>query len=78
MTLKEIEIFEVDGKNILLSELIKGYKKSKSAKKQKTRAEQKRDDEKLSYALNPDVVISGAREIEIMDAQVSSTGKFIG
>jgi polyphosphate kinase 2 len=35
-------------------------------------------DEKLSYALNPDVVISGAREIEIMDAQVSSTGKFIG
>ncbi|WP_415397422.1 polyphosphate kinase 2 [Sulfurimonas sp. CS5] len=35
-------------------------------------------DEHLSYALNPDVVISGAREIEIMDAQVSSTGKFIG
>lgn len=35
-------------------------------------------DEYLSYALNHDVVISGAREIEIMDAQVSSTGKFIG
>jgi len=35
-------------------------------------------DENLSYALNPDIVISGAREIEIMDAQVSSTGKFIG
>ncbi|MDA3908679.1 MAG: polyphosphate kinase 2 [Sulfurimonas sp.] len=35
-------------------------------------------DEHLNYALNPDVVISGAREIEIMDAQVSSTGKFIG
>lgn len=35
-------------------------------------------DENLSYALNPSVVISGAREIEIMDAQVSSTGKFIG
>jgi polyphosphate kinase 2 len=35
-------------------------------------------DENLNYALNPEVVISGAREIEIMDAQVSSTGKFIG
>ncbi len=35
-------------------------------------------DENLSYALNPDIVISGAREIEIMDAQVSSTGKFVG
>ncbi|WP_373000897.1 polyphosphate kinase 2 [Sulfurimonas sp.] len=35
-------------------------------------------DEHLNYSLNPDVVISGAREIEIMDAQVSSTGKFIG
>jgi len=32
----------------------------------------------LNYALNPNIVISGAREIEIMDAQVSSTGKFIG
>ncbi|NOR57909.1 MAG: polyphosphate kinase 2 [Sulfurimonas sp.] len=35
-------------------------------------------DENLNYSLNPDVVISGAREIEIMDAQVTSTGKFIG
>lgn len=35
-------------------------------------------DDGLNYALNPAVVISGAREIEIMDAQVSSTGKFIG
>ena len=35
-------------------------------------------DNGLNYALNPAVVISGAREIEIMDAQVSSTGKFIG
>nr|WP_321266679.1 polyphosphate kinase 2 [uncultured Sulfurimonas sp.] len=35
-------------------------------------------DEHLNYSLNPEVVISGAREIEIMDAQVTSTGKFIG
>ncbi|MCK9490600.1 MAG: polyphosphate kinase 2 [Sulfurimonas sp.] len=35
-------------------------------------------DEHLNYSPNPDVVISGAREIEIMDAQVTSTGKFIG
>ncbi|MFT5836405.1 MAG: polyphosphate kinase 2 [Sulfurimonas sp.] len=35
-------------------------------------------DENLNYSLNPEVVISGAREIEIMDAQVTSTGKFIG
>jgi len=34
-------------------------------------------DEKLNYALNSDVVISGAREIEIMDAQRTSTGKYI-
>ena len=46
MALKAIETFEVDGKNIPLSELIKGYRKSKSAKKQKNKAEQKRDDEK--------------------------------
>ncbi len=32
----------------------------------------------LDYALNPDIVISGAREIEIMNAQRSSSGKFIG
>ena len=35
-------------------------------------------EEHLNYALNPEVVISGAREIEIMDAQITSTGKFIG
>jgi polyphosphate kinase 2 len=35
-------------------------------------------DESLDYALDPEVVISGAREIEIMDAQRSSSGKFIG
>ena len=35
-------------------------------------------DENLNYSLDPEVVISGAREIEIMDAQVTSTGKFIG
>ena len=35
-------------------------------------------DEKLNYALDPDIVISGAREIEVMDAQITSTGKFIG
>jgi len=32
----------------------------------------------LNYALDPQIVISGAREIEIMDAQITSTGKFIG
>ena len=32
----------------------------------------------LDYALSPDIVISGAREIEIMNAQRSSSGKFIG
>ena len=32
----------------------------------------------LDYALNPDIVISGAREIEIMDAQIMRTGKLIG
>ncbi|MCD4666988.1 MAG: polyphosphate kinase 2 [Sulfurimonas sp.] len=35
-------------------------------------------EEVLDYALDPEIVISGAREIEIMDAQVSSSGKFIG
>ena len=35
-------------------------------------------DENLNYALDPEIVISGAREIEIMDAQITSTGKFIG
>ena len=35
-------------------------------------------DEKLNYALDPEIVISGAREIEVMDAQITSTGKFIG
>ncbi len=31
----------------------------------------------LDFALNPDVVISGAREIEIMDVQMNNSGKFI-
>ncbi|GIU00178.1 polyphosphate kinase 2 [Sulfurovum sp. TSL6] len=35
-------------------------------------------DVNLDYTLNPDIVISGAREIEIMDAQRTSSGKFIG
>jgi len=35
-------------------------------------------DENLDYALDPDIVISGAREIEIMDAQRAKNGKFIG
>ena len=35
-------------------------------------------DEGLNYALDPKIVISGAREIEIMDSQITSTGKFIG
>ena len=35
-------------------------------------------EEVLDYALDPKIVISGAREIEIMDAQVSKNGKFIG
>jgi len=32
----------------------------------------------LDYTLDSNIVISGAREIEIMDAQRSSNGKFIG
>jgi len=35
-------------------------------------------EEVLDYSLDPEIVISGAREIEIMDAQVSVSGKFIG
>ena len=35
-------------------------------------------DESLDYALDPNIVISGAREIEIMDAQRAKSGKFIG
>ena len=35
-------------------------------------------DESLDYTLNQDVVISGAREIEIMDTQRANNGKFIG
>lgn len=35
-------------------------------------------DENLDYSLDPDIVISGAREIEIMDAQRAKSGKFIG
>ena len=34
-------------------------------------------DKSLNYALDPNIVISGAREIEIMDAQIASNGKFI-
>jgi polyphosphate kinase 2 len=34
-------------------------------------------DESLDFALDPNVVISGAREIEIMDAQRTSCGKYI-
>jgi len=35
-------------------------------------------DETLQFALDSDIVISGAREVEIMDAQRTSNGKFIG
>ena len=35
-------------------------------------------DPELDYTLDPDIVISGARETEIMDAQRSRSGKFIG
>jgi polyphosphate kinase 2 len=35
-------------------------------------------DENLDFTLDPKIVISGAREIEIMDAQRSKNGKFIG
>jgi len=35
-------------------------------------------DENLEFTLDPKIVISGAREIEIMDAQRSRSGKFIG
>ncbi len=35
-------------------------------------------DTDLNYALDPEIVISGAREIEIMDSQITRTGKFIG
>ena len=33
-------------------------------------------DEKLNFSLDPEIVISGAREIEIMDAQRTLNGKF--
>jgi len=35
-------------------------------------------DETLDYTLDPEIVISGAREIEIMNAQRTRSGKFIG
>jgi len=35
-------------------------------------------DQELSYALDPEVVISGAREVEIMEEQRMQNGKFIG
>ena len=34
--------------------------------------------ETLDFAQDPNIVISGSREIEIMDAQITRTGKFIG
>jgi polyphosphate kinase 2 (PPK2 family) len=34
-------------------------------------------DANLDFTLDPDIVISGAREIEIMDAQRTSCGKYI-
>ncbi len=35
-------------------------------------------DEELDFTLDSDIVISGAREVEIMDAQRASNGKFLG
>ncbi len=35
-------------------------------------------DETLDYSLDPEIVISGAREMEIMESQRTSSGKFIG
>ncbi len=35
-------------------------------------------DDSLEYTLNPEIVISGAREIEIMNAQRTANGKFTG
>jgi len=35
-------------------------------------------DENIDYTLNQDIVISGARELENMEAQRTSNGKFIG
>jgi hypothetical protein len=32
----------------------------------------------LDYALDQDIVISGARELEIMEAERTKRGKFIG
>ena len=37
-------IFEIDGSQVTLDELINGYKKSKSDKKTKNKAEKKRDE----------------------------------
>ncbi len=34
--------------------------------------------EDLKFALNPNIVISGAREVEIMDVQMNNSGKFLG
>ncbi len=33
--------------------------------------------EDIDFSLDPDIVISGAREIEIMDVQMHNRGKFI-
>ena len=35
-------------------------------------------DETLDFSVHPDIVISGAREVEIMDSQRLRNGKFIG
>ncbi len=35
-------------------------------------------DTTLDYSLDPEIVVSGAREIEIMDAQIKKKGKLIG
>ena len=35
-------------------------------------------DENIDYSVDPEIVISGSREIEIMDSQVLKNGKFIG
>jgi hypothetical protein len=35
-------------------------------------------DETLDYVLSDEVVVSGAREIEVMEAQRAQSGKFIG
>jgi polyphosphate kinase len=45
MAVKEKNVFDVEGKQVTLDDLIKGYKKSKSNKQQRSKAELKRNDE---------------------------------